>query len=62
MFFSDEHFGAYPSYDHWAHRNLHAGQDGFASKNVLTPRGCFFEHGRVDSLPTSLESRPSNIA
>ena len=45
--FLDEYFGAYPAYYHWAHRNLRVGRGGFEAKQVFTPRGCFFEQGRV---------------
>jgi hypothetical protein len=47
--FLDEYFGAYPSYYHWAWRNLAVGRGGFAPERVFTPRGCFFEQGRVVS-------------
>jgi hypothetical protein len=47
--FLDEYFGAYPSYYHWALRNLRVGQGGFAAERVFTPRGCFFENGRIVS-------------
>jgi len=47
ILFLDEYFGAYPSYYHWAHRTLRVGRGGFASHNVYTPRGCFFEFDRV---------------
>lgn len=49
VFFLDEYFGAYPSYYHWAWRNLAVGRGGFSSDRVFTPRGCFFENSRVVS-------------
>lgn len=46
--FLDEYVGAYPSYYHWAWRNLQLSHDGLKSRNVYVPRGCFFdEHGRL---------------
>lgn len=45
--FLDEYFGAYPAYYHWAYRNLRVEQGGFDSEQVFTPRGCFFEDGRI---------------
>lgn len=47
--FLDEYFGAFPSYYHWARRNLRAGGGGFAAERIFTPRGCFFEKGRIVS-------------
>jgi glucosamine-6-phosphate deaminase len=47
--FLDEYFGAYPSYYHWACRNLRVGDGGFAAERVFTPRGCYFEQGRIVS-------------
>lgn len=45
--FLDEYFGAFPSFYHWAWRNLRVGSDGFAPSLVRVPRGMFFEDGRV---------------
>jgi 6-phosphogluconolactonase/glucosamine-6-phosphate isomerase/deaminase len=48
--FLDEYFGAYPAYYHWAYRNLRqgaGGEVGFAAERVFTPRGAYFENGRI---------------
>lgn len=45
--FLDEYFGPYPSYHHWAWRNLRVGTGGFGPEKVHVPRGCFFENDRV---------------
>jgi 6-phosphogluconolactonase/glucosamine-6-phosphate isomerase/deaminase len=48
--FLDEYFGPYPAYYQWAYRNLRrpaAGEARFAADRIFTPRGCFFENGRV---------------
>jgi 6-phosphogluconolactonase/glucosamine-6-phosphate isomerase/deaminase len=48
--FLDEYFGAYPAYYHWAFRNLRYSENGeerFAADRVYTPRGCYFEKGRI---------------
>lgn len=49
VLFLDEYLGAYPAYYHWAWRNLAIGRGGFAPERVFTPRGCYFENGRVVS-------------
>jgi 6-phosphogluconolactonase/glucosamine-6-phosphate isomerase/deaminase len=49
VIFLDEYFGAYPSYYHWAWRHLRVAEGGFAADRVFTPRGCFFEDGRIVS-------------
>lgn len=41
--FLDEYVGAFPSYHHWAWRNLRLRGGGFRSHNVSVPRGCFFD-------------------
>lgn len=45
--FLDEYVGPFPSYHHWAWRNLRIGRGGFEAKNVSVPRGCFCEDGRI---------------
>lgn len=45
--FLDEYLGSFPSYHHWAWRNLRIGRGGFGAENVSVPRGCFFEGGRI---------------
>ncbi len=47
--FLDEYFGAYPAYYNWAWRNLRVGVGGFSAERVFTPRGCYFEDGRIVS-------------
>jgi 6-phosphogluconolactonase/glucosamine-6-phosphate isomerase/deaminase len=51
--FLDEYFGPYPSYHHWAWRNLRIGRGGFRPENVYLPRGCFFEPFKEDRIVTS---------
>lgn len=45
--FLDEYAGPFPSYHHWAWRNLRIGRGGFPAESVYVPRGCFFEDGRI---------------
>lgn len=45
--FLDEYLGSFPSYHHWAWRNLRIGRGGFAAGLVSVPRGCFFEGNRI---------------
>lgn len=47
--FLDEYFGAYPSYYHWAWRNLRVGCGGFHPDHVKLPRGIFYELGQIVS-------------
>ncbi|TSC71529.1 MAG: glucosamine-6-phosphate deaminase [Parcubacteria group bacterium Gr01-1014_38] len=55
IFFLDEYVGAFPSYHHWAWRNLRVGRGGFEAKRVHVPRGCFVEQtlGREHRIVTS---------
>lgn len=45
--FLDEYLGGFPSYHHWAWRNLRIGRGGFPAENISVPRGCFFEGDRI---------------
>lgn len=57
--FLDEYVGAFPSYHHWAWRNLRLSGEGFKPHYVSVPRGCFFnEHDCLvnsDYLDTVLD-------
>lgn len=55
IFFLDEYLGAFPSYYHWAWRNLRVGRGGFEAARVHVPHGMFLEQtlGREHRIVTS---------
>ncbi len=61
--FLDEYLGAFPSYYHWAWRNLRVGRGGFSAKNIFLPRGYYYEDdhlvssARLDEILTETEGQ-----